>query len=91
MKRYKPPALVEYTNCEMQDLLTSKIIYNDHDILALWKPYGIKMFNNVEKSLNAADKSSYERQLYGKSLEDYLPYIAAQWTVNSFMRCTDWM
>jgi len=69
VKKYKPPDLSTYLKGEVRDLLFSKIIYDGHDLIALWKPYGLPMFppGKTEKV-----KSSVQRF----SMEGFLPNLA---------------
>jgi len=62
VKRYCPPNLSNYTQLEMEDLLVSKVLYNDHDLVALWKPYGLHMFPSAERGV--------------RDLETFLPNLA---------------
>jgi len=70
VKKYKPPELKNYTKLEVKKLLLSKILYNKHDVVALWKPYGLPMFLGNK----FMDKTKRERF----SLECFLPDIAAK-------------
>merc|ERR1719507_124178 len=36
VKKFKPPDLEKYTRTEVRDLLFSKILYDKHDIVAIW-------------------------------------------------------
>ena len=77
VKRYSPPKLSTYTSLEMQELLASKVIYNKHDIVALWKPYGMTMFNTPEQlggNKRGKEKDSQTRKLL--AIETYLPHLA---------------
>ena len=71
VKKYKPPDLEKYLRGEVRDLLLSKIIYNDHDIVAIWKPYGLPMFPNSLPQKRDRYKIKY-------SMECFLPDIAAK-------------
>ena len=70
VKKYKPPDLDKYTKKEVADLMISKIIYNDHDIVAIWKPYGMPMFGDTN------GKTKYTKHKNRFSLESFLPDIA---------------
>jgi 23S rRNA-/tRNA-specific pseudouridylate synthase len=72
VKRYCPPDLAGYTTLEMLDLLVSKVLYNDHDVVALWKPYGMAMF--AGKGLEGKVEP-WRRHL---ALETHLPDLAAR-------------
>merc|ERR1712059_35378 len=66
VSRYSPPDVSQYTSVEVTDLLFSKVIHNDHDIVALWKPYGMDMFPSSE---NKGRK---------RAIESFLPGLAKQ-------------
>jgi len=70
VKRYQPPDLKTYTHQEIKELLLSKVIYNDHDIVALWKPYGLKMFDGAGESAKRGPGPI--------SLEKFLPFLATK-------------
>ena len=77
VKRYSPPKLSTYTSLEMQELLASKVIYNKHDIVALWKPYGMTMFNTPGQlggNKRGKEKDGQTRKLL--AIETYLPHLA---------------
>merc|ERR1719397_335483 len=80
VKRYSPPKLATYTSLEMQELLASKVIYNKHDIVALWKPYGMTMFNTPGQQPLTTGKRGKEKkdEVTGKllAIETYLPFLA---------------
>jgi len=71
VKKYKAPDLSTYTKGEVRDLLFSKIIYDDHDLVALWKPYGMPMFPPGK-----TQKIKGPRQRF--SLEGFLPDLATK-------------
>jgi len=72
--RFCPPNLDQYTSLELEELLYSKIIYDDHDIVALWKPYGLSMFN-TEQDL-VSNRKVFQKANH--SVEKYLPKLAAK-------------
>ena len=75
VKRYRPPDLTTYTSLEMQELLASKVIYNKHDIVALWKPYGMTMFHTQgQGDKRRKEKDEVTRRML--AIETYLPHIA---------------
>ena len=71
VKKYKPPDLLKYTRLEVKDVLLSKIIYDNHDIVAVWKPYGMPMFQGKKPVMKKMEKRIY-------SMECFLPDIAAK-------------
>jgi len=71
VKKYKPPDLLKYTRLEVKDVLLSKIIYDDHDIVAVWKPYGLPMFQSKKTVLKKMKNMTH-------SMECFLPDIAAK-------------
>ena len=75
VKKYKPPDLEKYTKNEVKNLLLTKILYNNHDIVAIWKPYGLPMFLDHKKS-ELALKSAKHKFKY--SLECFLPDLASK-------------
>ena len=76
MKRYSPPKLTTYTSLEMQELLASKVIYNQNDIVALWKPYGMTMFNTPGQPMGKRGKEKDEVVRKLIAIETYLPFLA---------------
>jgi len=74
VRKYKPPDLDTYTKQEVKELLFSKIIYNDHDIVAMWKPHGLPMFcgESKNKDINKNRHQKIERF----SMEYFLPDLA---------------
>ena len=70
VKKYKPPDLLKYSRMEVKDVLLSKIIYDNHDIVAIWKPYGLPMFKTK--------KILQKRENLTHSMECFLPDIAAK-------------
>ena len=76
MKRYSPPKLATYTSLEMQELLASKVIYDKHDIVALWKPYGTTMFNTPGQPTGKRGKEKDEVTRKLLAIETYLPFLA---------------
>jgi len=71
VKKYKPPELNNYTKMEVRKVLLSKILYNNHDVVAVWKPYGLPMFLGENYTSKQAKKGRF-------SMECFLPYIAAK-------------
>ena len=71
VKKYKPPDLSTYLKGEVRDLLFSKIIYNDHDIVAVWKPYGLPMFPPGKTEKLKGPKQRF-------SMEGFLPDLAVR-------------
>ena len=71
VKKYKPPDLLKYTRLEVKDVLLSKIIYDDHDIVAVWKPYGLPMFQGKKAVIKKRENMTH-------SMECFLPDIAAK-------------
>lgn len=71
IRKYKPPDLDSYTKQEVRDLLFSKIIYNDHDIVAVWKPHGLPMFLGESKN-----EHKYKNRIERFSMEYFLPALA---------------
>jgi len=71
VKKYKPPDLSTYLKGEVRDLLFSKIIYNDHDIIAIWKPYGLPMFPPGKTQKMKGPKQRF-------SMEGFLPDLATR-------------
>ena len=70
VKKYKPPDLNTYSRLEVRDVLLSKIIFDQFDIVAIWKPYGLPMFSEKQaKTKNPKRKKTF-------SLEEFLPDIA---------------
>jgi len=65
VSRYSPPDLNSYTSVEVEELLKKKVLYDDNELVALWKPYGLPMFNSSEES-------------HRHSLERYLPFLAKE-------------
>jgi len=63
VKKYQPPNLREYTRHEVTQLLSNKILYNDNEIVGLWKPYGLSMFSSE------GNKNEF-------SLEKFLPELS---------------
>ena len=61
----------------MQELLFSKILYNDHDIVALWKPYGLHMFTTDPDKVHEKEKK-HAKKMKNLSLETYLPWLASR-------------
>jgi len=76
VKRYSPPKLATYTSLEMQELLASKVIYDKHDIVALWKPYGTTMFNTPGQPTGKRGKEKDEVTRKLLAIETYLPFLA---------------
>ena len=76
VKRYSPPKLSTYTSLEMQELLASKVIYDKHDIVALWKPYGMTMFNTPGQPTGKRGKEKDEVTRKLLAIETYLPFLA---------------
>ena len=76
VKRYSPPKLATYTSLEMQELLASKVIYDKHDIVALWKPYGMTMFNTPGQPTGKRGKEKDEVTRKLVAIETYLPFLA---------------
>jgi len=62
---YSPPNLSKYISVEVEKLLISKVLYNDNEIIGLWKPYGLPMFS-------ASTRPDEQ------SLEKYLPSLAKE-------------
>jgi len=76
---YKPPDLASYTRPEVRDLLFSKVIYNDNDIVALWKPHGLPMFltDQTSKKIENKEKGpSSLKRAHRFSVECFLPDLA---------------
>ena len=71
VKKYKPPDLLKYTRLEVKDVLLSKIIYDNHDIVAVWKPYGLPMFQGKKSVIKKRENMTH-------SMECFLPDIAAK-------------
>ena len=71
VKKYKPPDLLKYTRLEVKDVLLSKIIYDNHDIVAVWKPYGLPMFQGKKTVIKKRENMTH-------SMECFLPDIAAK-------------
>ena len=71
VKKYKPPDLLKYTRLEVKDVLLSKIIYDNHDIVAVWKPYGLPMFQGKKTMIKKRENMTH-------SMECFLPDIAAK-------------
>jgi len=46
IKKYQPPNLRDYTRHEVLQMLSNKILYDDNEIVGLWKPYGLSMFGS---------------------------------------------
>eukprot|EP00088_Acartia_fossae_P042949 TRINITY_DN4519_c0_g1_i4.p1 TRINITY_DN4519_c0_g1~~TRINITY_DN4519_c0_g1_i4.p1 ORF type:complete len:698 (+),score=131.65 TRINITY_DN4519_c0_g1_i4:40-2133(+) len=65
IEKYCPPNLWKYNSAEILELLTSKILYDDNEIIGLWKPYGLPMFGSANKSNE-------------HNLEKYLPMLAKE-------------
>jgi len=74
VKKYKPPDLETYTRNEVKELLLSKILYNDHDIVAVWKPYGIPMFLTDKTSKTITQKTTKPKHRF--SIQCFLPELA---------------
>ena len=72
VKKFKPPDLEKFTRTEVRDLLFSKILFDKHDIVALWKPYGLPMFLNSSGSVTRLIKRGRARY----SLECFKPDLA---------------
>lgn len=60
---YSPPDLTKYISSEVENLLSTKILYNDNEVIGVWKPYGLPMFGSGSRP----DEHS---------LEKYLPFLA---------------
>lgn len=75
VKKYKPPDLEKYTRNEVKNLLLTKILYNNHDIVAVWKPYGLPMFLDHKKSELALKLAKHK---FKYSLECFLPDLASK-------------
>ena len=71
VKKYKPPDLLKYTRLEVKDVLLSKIIYDNHEIVAVWKPYGLPMFQGKKSVIKKRENMTH-------SMECFLPDIAAK-------------
>ena len=57
------------------------MIYNKHDIVALWKPYGMTMFNTPGQQPTTTGKRGNKEkkdEVTGKllAIETYLPFLA---------------
>ena len=48
----KAPKLSTLTSVELEEILSQRIVYNDNDVLALNKPYGVSMFDDGVHSLD---------------------------------------
>ena len=69
IKKYKPPDLENYTRQEIRDLLFSKILYDNHDIVAMWKPYGLPMFlSNSGNRVTKQKKIRYSLECFKDDL-----------------------
>ena len=79
VKKFKPPDLEKFTRTEVRDLLFSKILFDKHDIVALWKPYGLPMFLNSSGSVTRLIKRGRARY----SLECFKPDLAEKVGVES--------
>jgi len=76
VKKYRPPNLETYIRMEMKELILSKILYNDHDIVAIWKPYGLPMFLKDKNNQPVKPKTSQEKLKNKFSLQCFLPDLA---------------
>ena len=74
VKKFKPPDLEKYTRTEVRDLLFSKIIFDKHDIVAIWKPYGLPMFLTGSGSVTSLVKRGRARY----SLECFKAELASK-------------
>ena len=69
VKKFKPPDLEKYTRFEIRDLLFSKILYDNHDIVAIWKPYGLPMFTTESNNKTTKKKkTSYSMEYFKADL-----------------------
>merc|ERR1719341_28753 len=71
VRKYKPPDINSYILTEIKDLLFSKILYNDHDIVAVWKPHGLQMFMSDKFQIGKKHKPEVRF-----SMECCLPFLA---------------
>lgn len=76
VSKYLPPDINQYTSNEVEELLITKVLYNDNEIVALWKPYGLPMFTTP---------SQCEAGRVYHSLEKYLPSLAASLQCGSLL------
>ena len=74
VKKFQPPDLEKYTRTEVRDLLFSKILYDKHDVVAIWKPYGLPMFMTGSGSVTRLIKKGRARY----SLECFKSELAAK-------------
>ena len=49
-ERFLPTDLERLTSAEVENIIQNSVIYNDHDIVAIHKPYGLQMFGESKQS-----------------------------------------
>ena len=75
-------------------IIITQVIYDKHDIVALWKPYGMTMFNSPNQQQAATggnkrgNKNKEKKQkdeVTGKllAIETYLPFLAEKLACNA--------
>jgi len=70
VSKFSPPDLKTYTSIEVEEMLAGKVLYNDHEIVALWKPYGLPMFCSTAD----AERGAHSLERYLPSLAKHLEY-----------------
>ena len=53
--KFHPEDLERLTTTEVENIIKRSVVYNDHDIVAIHKPYGLQMFGESKGSRHSVD------------------------------------